>query len=195
MARKTAPGTTTKERIEAAALRLFVERGVTETTMRDIARAVGVVEGALYRHYTAKDELVGQLFRANYTNFADELERLQTGAETCRGKLAAMIGGFCRFFDTDPVLFRFLLFVQHGQLAKLGVDATTPVTVVERVLAAAMARNEIASRDPALATAWVFGIVLQTATAAVYGRIKTPLAPLTDDLVAAVWRALGGSGS
>ena len=41
----------TRDRIEQAAVRLFVEKGVAETTVRDIARAVGLSEGALYRHF------------------------------------------------------------------------------------------------------------------------------------------------
>ena len=50
--------TDTRHRIEQAAIRLFVEKGVAETTIRDIARAVGLSEGALYRHFEGKDELV-----------------------------------------------------------------------------------------------------------------------------------------
>ena len=41
-----------------AAIRLFVEKSVAETTVRDIARAVGLSEGALYRHFIGKEELV-----------------------------------------------------------------------------------------------------------------------------------------
>ncbi len=185
-----ARGSQTKERIETEALRLFVERGVAETSIRDIAQAVGIADGALYRHFPSKDALVGHLFVSNYTRFAEELERLQKAATGCRAKLAAMIGGFCRFFDADTVLFRFLLFVQHGQLGKVGAEVATPVDIVRRVLEGAMAKREIARRDPALATAWVFGIVLQTATSAVYGRLAPALTPLCDEIVDAAWRAI-----
>jgi AcrR family transcriptional regulator len=185
-----ARGSATKERIETEALRLFVERGVAETSIRDIAQAVGVADGALYRHFPSKDALVGHLFSANYTRFAEELERLQGDAPDCRAKLAAMIGGFCRFFDADTVLFRFLLFVQHGQLAKISPEVPTPVDVVRRMLETAMAKGEIAKRDPALATAWVFGIVLQTATAAIYGRLAPPIMPVCNEMVGAAWRSL-----
>jgi AcrR family transcriptional regulator len=180
----------TRQRIEAAALRLFVERGVAETSMRDIAAAVGVTEGALYRHCASKDDLVGRLFADNYARFAGALERLHADHPTLRGKLRAMVAEFCRFFDTNQVLFRFLLFVQHGQLNKIDGRTPSPVGVLRQVIAAAIERREIPRRDPDLATAWAMGLVLQTATFAVYGRIKGPLAALAAELAEVVWRAL-----
>ena len=63
-----------------------------------------------------KDELVWELFERHYVEFAGRLESLAQAETTARGKLAAMIRGFCHAHDEDPTLFRFLLFVQHGQL-------------------------------------------------------------------------------
>ena len=88
-----------------------------------------------------------------------------------------MIRGFCRAHDDNPMLFNFLLFVQHGQLSKLSEDAPTPVTVMRAVLAGAIALGEIPKQDPDLATALVLGAVLQPATFAAYGRIALKLEP------------------
>jgi hypothetical protein len=41
-------GRDTKARMQEAAIRLFAERGVEGTSVRDIAAAVGVTEAALY---------------------------------------------------------------------------------------------------------------------------------------------------
>ena len=109
----------TADRIEQAAVQLFVEKGVAETTIKDIARAVGLSEGALYRHFDSKDELVWKAFERHYVAFAATLRQLAESEPTARGKIAAMIRGFCRAHDENPTLFKFLLFVQHGQLAKL----------------------------------------------------------------------------
>jgi AcrR family transcriptional regulator len=49
--------------IEVAA-ELFIAKGYEGTTMRDIARQVGVTEGALYRHFSGKDELFREVLRA-----------------------------------------------------------------------------------------------------------------------------------
>ena len=179
--------TDTRQRIEQAATQLFVARGITETSVRDITRAVGISEGALYRHFESKDDLVWQTFEQGYTSFARELESLAARETTARQKVAAMIRGFCRAHDDNPTHFNFLVFVQHGQLAKLAEDAPTPVTVMRSVLLRAIQDGEIPAQDVDLATALVLGAVLQPATFAAYGRIALKLEPVSDRLVAAAW--------
>lgn len=180
----------TKERIERAAIELFVEKGVDATSVRDVARAVHLSEGALYRHFAGKDELVWEAFERHYVEFAGRLETLATAETTARGKLAAMIRGFCDAYDEDPVLFRFLLFVQHDQLSKLAPGSPTPVDAVRGVIARGIEAGEIPHQHPDLATALVFGIVLQPVTFTAYGRLSSSLTSLCDRLVAASWAAV-----
>jgi AcrR family transcriptional regulator len=183
----------TRERIDRAALGLFVEKGVAETSIRDIAQRAGIADGALYRHYRSKDELVWQLFSSRYLAFAETLDGLQLGQPTAKRKLDAMVRGFCAFFDRDWELFAFLLIVQHGQLAKLPDGTRTPVDVVRDVVAAAMERQEIPPRDPDLATAMIIGAVLQVATFHIYRRLKAPLGDHAGEIAAACWRLLAGN--
>ena len=182
--------TDTRHRIEQAATKLFVARGITETSVRDITREVGISEGALYRHFESKDDLVWRTFEHNYTAFARELESLAAQEPRARQKIGAMIRGFCRAHDDNPTLFNFLVFVQHGQLSKLAEDAPTPVTVMRSVIVRAIQDGEIPAQDPDLATALVLGAVLQPATFAAYGRIAMKLVPVSDRLVAAAWAAV-----
>ena len=180
----------TKDRIEQASVRLFVEKGVAETTVKDIARAVGLSEGALYRHFESKDELVWKAFERHYLDFAATLQRLADSEPTARGKVAAMIRGFCQAHDENPTLFKFLLFVQHGQLSKLEPGTPTPVEVMRHVLDKAIASREIPPQRPDLATALVFGVVLQPVTFAAYGRLPLNLSSMCDRLIAASWAAV-----
>ena len=182
--------TDTRDRIEAAAIHLFVEKGVAETTVRDIARAVEMSEGALYRHFESKEQLVWLVFQRHYLAFATELRALAEPELTTRAKLAAMIRGFCRAHDANPELFRFLLFVQHGQLSRLTPDMPTPVDAVRAVVTAGLASGEIPAQHAELATALVFGVVLQPVQFAAYGRLPAEMAPLSERLVAAAWAAL-----
>jgi len=52
----------TKEKIFDAAVDLFAERGYDGVSIRDIARAVGVTESAVYRHYASKDAILESIF-------------------------------------------------------------------------------------------------------------------------------------
>jgi AcrR family transcriptional regulator len=180
----------TRERIEEESIKLFAARGIAETSVRDITRAVGISEGALYRHFESKDDLVWQAFERNYTAFADELASLASQSASAREKIAAMIRGFCRAHDENPTLFNFLVFVQHGQLSKLPADAPTPVTVMRRVIERAIEQRELPPQDIDLATALVLGTVLQPATFAAYGRIAPLLQPVSDRLISAAWAAV-----
>ena len=183
----------TRDRLEKAAIRLFVEKGVTETSVRDIARAVDISEGALYRHYVSKDELVWAAFEHHYVEFAGRLEALAEREPTTRGKLAAMIRGFCHAHDENPTLFRFLLFVQHAQLNKLAPGTPTPVDAVRRVIERGIALKDIPQQQPDFATALVFGIVLQPVTFAAYGRLASKMEPMSERLVHAAWAAVTSS--
>lgn len=183
-------GTPTRERIERKAMELFVAKGVAETTIRDIAEASDTAEGALYRHYRGKDELILALFRRHYAAFAERLETLQAEHRDTREKLRAMIDECARVFDTDPVRFQFLLLVQHHSMRRLGDSQPTPVEVLRRVLMEGMARREIPKTDPDLAAALVLGLIVQPATFKTYGRLPGPMTPLAPALADACWRVL-----
>jgi len=185
--------TDTRDRIEKAAIRLFVEKGVTETSVRDIARAVDISEGALYRHFVSKDELVWAAFERHYVEFAGRLQSLAQNEIDVRGKLGAMIRGFCHAHDENPTLFRFLLFVQHGQLNKLAPGTPTPVDAVRAVIETGVASKQIPAQPPDLATALVFGIVLQPVTFAAYGRLPSKMSPMSERLITAAWAAVSAA--
>jgi AcrR family transcriptional regulator len=183
-------GAPTKAKIARTALRLFVQQGVTETTIKDIASAAGVAEGALYRHYPGKDDLGWDLFKTHFTSLALELDALQKKHPTLEAKLDTMIRHFCAFFDRDRILFTYLLLSQHGYLARVTWDMPNPVQVLTDVIAAAIKRREVPKGDPAVIAAMVMGLVLQVALARIYGRITTDLTPLADTLVAAAGKVV-----
>lgn len=180
----------TQVRLEQVAIRLFSTKGVRETTIKDIAHAAGLSEGALYRHFTSKDDLVWRAFEHRYVGLAFRLKSAAEPMPTSRGKLTAMIREICLAHDEDPAAFHFLVFVQHGQLSRLAPETPTPVTVVHDLLAAAIAQGDLPRQDANLATALVFGLVLQPMTFAAYGRLPGPQSAHAARLAAAAWAAL-----
>lgn len=67
-----------RETILIHARRLFAERGVAATSVRDIAEAVGMLSGSLYHHYNSKDAMVDAVL-------VDYLEDLVTGYGAAAG--------------------------------------------------------------------------------------------------------------
>jgi TetR/AcrR family transcriptional regulator, cholesterol catabolism regulator len=57
--------TTTDRRDEllAIAAKLFAERGLRATTVRDIADAAGILSGSLYHHFDSKESMVDEILR------------------------------------------------------------------------------------------------------------------------------------
>ena len=181
---------TTRERINETALRLFAEKGVGQTTTKDIAQGAGVAEGTLYRHYEGKDDMIWRLFSSNYIHLADELDRLQRAETGLNAKIAAMVRAFCDLYEQAPDIFRFLFLAQHGQLERLTPGMNTPVQVVRDVIADAIERGEIPRQDPELGAAMVFGLVTQPAVFKIYGRLTAPLTALSDRLARACMHVL-----
>ncbi|GHC37383.1 TetR/AcrR family transcriptional regulator [Streptomyces cinnamoneus] len=51
----------TRERIQKAALDLFVSRGYEKTSLREIAEELGVTKAALYYHFKTKEDILSAL--------------------------------------------------------------------------------------------------------------------------------------
>ncbi len=175
------------------ALDLFAAKGVDGTTVRDIAAAAAVAEGSLYRHFESKEALAWELFAGAFSSLATDLDRLQAAHGELRGKLRAMIGYVCAFFDRDRPLFRYLLLNQHAQMHRVTPDMPHPMSVLRRVLAAAMRRGEARRMDADLAASMVMGLVLQTAVDLVYGRLDGLLSRRAEALTEAACRVMAPS--
>lgn len=182
-------GTDTANRIRDEALRLFVERGVDAVSVRDIAAAAGIRPSTLYVHWPSREALVAELFLEGYADYARRLAAAAAVPGPAPRRIEAMIRLICALEGEDPVRFRFLLLSQHAHLARVARDERNPIELLARVVAAGIAAGELPPGDPQLLTAGLVGIVVQTATFGLYGRIGPRLAALADP-VAALCRKL-----
>jgi AcrR family transcriptional regulator len=171
--------TRTKERIERSALRLFVERGVAGTSIRDIAAGARVSQGAMYNHYTSKDELASSLFAQSWAEIGAELRRRAREGATLDAKLRAMIGYVFKLFDEDWTLVTYVFLARHEQLLKIPVDLPNPYLVFRTVIVDAIQHEEIPRQNPDLATAMVMGAIVQVIDTKILGRIKPKLSGMT----------------
>lgn len=56
------------------AARLFRERGFHATSMRDIARAVGMLSGSIYYHFSSKEEMLAAVYDEGVRHIAERVD-------------------------------------------------------------------------------------------------------------------------
>jgi len=83
-ASEPASAPTPREAIVDVAVRLFGEKGYNATTMRDIAKAVGILPGSLYAHIDSKETLLIEIVEKGIERFL-AIERLLAASEESPG--------------------------------------------------------------------------------------------------------------
>jgi AcrR family transcriptional regulator len=178
-----------KDRIDQAAIELFVHMGVDAATTKLIAKAAGVSEGAIYRHYPSKDELALTLFMALHRRLSSLVEAAAAGEHDLAAKADAIVRAYCQAADENWPLFTFHMLSMHRFLRFYQEDGRDPVSVVENLLKRAMMDAELPPADPRILAAMAIGVIVQTAQNKAYGRFDTPMsahAPLMSAAVKAV---------
>jgi len=82
----------TRERILHAAREVIDTKGPVHATTREIARAAGLSEGALYKHFESKEELLLSLLKESPTGFVSMVMELpeRAGSGSVRDNLQAI---------------------------------------------------------------------------------------------------------
>jgi len=185
----------TRSRIERAALKLFVEKGIAETSIRNIKDAAKISLGAMYNHFKTKDELAWELFIKGWNEIGTELARRSQGDSDIRTKLRSMVEYVFRRFDEDRLHVTYIFSTRHQHLnndsvrrkdpqessrrgfdryrAEVGAD---PYLTFRLLIREAMQRGEIPSGDIELKTALIVGGIIQIIDSRILVRLEGPLA-------------------
>lgn len=187
------PGST-KARIERNALKLFAAKGVDGVSIKEIAHACGISDGAMYRHFESKDSLAQTLFQAIHANLLDVLTSSLEPGDDLAKSVRALVMAYCDLAERDPAAFAYHLTARNTVLARAGDGGADPSDLLTRRLEAAMAAGDVPAADPELKSAMALGVVLQAAEYRLYGRIKTRLTDHVDAFVAAIMAVLHSQG-
>lgn len=191
----------TRHRIERAALENFVEKGFGDTSIRDIARDANISLGALYNHFSSKEELATHLFSSGWSEMGRELRHRAQDHDALYDKLRAMIRYVFRRFDQDWLLVTYVYVSRHQHLLQAipaGRDhpyagRDNPYIIFRLVIADALRREEIPRVNLELATSLVMGAVIQATDSRIMGRIKGPLLDQADETAQLCARMLGAT--
>ncbi len=98
----------TRTRILNEALKIFSSRGIRETTIKDIARAVGITEGAIYRHFDSKEQIVKSLFITSVEDFYRHISSSLSRSDNFEESLKHLTESFLNYAFSNPEAFKFI---------------------------------------------------------------------------------------
>ena len=101
---KTRKSRATRERIMTAASELMVERGNTDFQMSEVSARCHMSKGALYYHFSDKDELVEAVFEASGDELVSAIEEAVSQAASAREALESLFSELARRMRTRSPL-------------------------------------------------------------------------------------------
>jgi AcrR family transcriptional regulator len=201
--RKAAVSAFKRELIREAAKRVFVEVGLPQTSVREIAKEAGYTTGAIYAQYASKEEVYADILRESLTSMAVAVEQAAAVAQVGR-KGAAALRAWFEYFRERPAEYDLGFYLYGGaKPAGVGKDLNRELNVrLKRVYAAAADALEAdglvkasEKHERAVAGAsWMFGLLLMFRT----GRLKilaVDVDLLVDECLATFYRGTAGPGS
>lgn len=183
-------GEETKQRVEEAAIRVFVQKSVSGASVRDIAREARVSVGAMYNHYKSKEDLAWTLFTRSWADMGSELRARARGSRDLGEQLRSMIRYVFASFEENWELVSYVYLSRHEHLRRITADLPNPHVVFRMVIVEAMGRRQIPRRDPDLMAAMVMGAIVQVIDTKILGRIKPNLSACVDPVADACLRIL-----
>lgn len=186
----TAKAGTTKARIERAAVMLFARHGMDGVSIKQIAEACTISDGAMYRHFRSKDELGRLMFEAIHARLLDLVTRNLEPDASLEDIARALTRAYCHLAETDPAMFAYHLTHRNYFIAASGDGGADPSDVMTACVAQAMERGDIPAGDPELKSAMAIGVVMQAAEYSLYGRIEKPLTTHVEDFTRAIMAVL-----
>jgi TetR/AcrR family transcriptional regulator, cholesterol catabolism regulator len=78
-----------RQQLLDVAARLFRERGYHVTSMRDIAREVGMLSGSIYYHFPSKEEMLLAVYEEGLRHIAERVDAAVAGQRTPWERLEA----------------------------------------------------------------------------------------------------------
>lgn len=182
-----------KRALLEASLSLFVQHGLCETTIRDVAEAAGFTNPAIFKFFKNRDALALCVFERCYEALAVRVERAaaEPGFEA---RVRAIVMAALEFMDAELDAFLFV----NEQLRRFWPE-TAPairrrsiVRLLDELFAHGQASKKIPrGSDRALLTAALIGTLTQFARALYFGEIAGPAVRRAPELTALVLRMAG----
>jgi TetR/AcrR family transcriptional regulator, fatty acid metabolism regulator protein len=175
-----------RERILAAAERVFAKRGFFAARVSEIAKDAGVADGTIYLYFKSKDDLLISLFENRMRQVNEELRAAVDGApDRPIDQLRAFVASYLRLVNDEPAAAE-VLTIELRQSSKFMKEYDNPqfadfLRMLGGIIAAGQDRGELDTTIPShVAARMIFGMLDELALAWVLA--KQPVSPKSGPL-------------
>ena len=107
--RKKEPRSVHREKIVSAASVLFMEKGIAQTSMDDIAKAAGYSKATLYVYFENKEEIVGVLVLNSMKKLDESICAALMQHKTTKERYDGICRGLVQYQEEFPLYFKMVL--------------------------------------------------------------------------------------
>lgn len=161
---------TQKQRSDETRLKLlnafrasFLERGYSATTVKHVLDQTGLSKGALYHHFTSKEEIIEALFEHESRSTIDRVMNRVDPAASPLSRLRSACLDWTREVrapDISKIIFEIGPAALGARKAK-EIEDRNSLDRIEALLAEAIAAGELTAADPKLIAAFLNALVAE----------------------------------
>lgn len=186
-------GAQRKREIVEAARAVFSAKGFERASMAEIAARVGIVEGAIYKHFASKRDLLFEAIRAFYAPLIEATREQLAGIRGTRNRLRFVIWRQLKSFADEPGFCRLIIEeirprgdYHQSVVRELNRKATSAVLgIIQEGIEGDELRPDL---SPATVRDVIYGGIEHLAWKALAGRGPLEVDRLADELTELIWR-------
>ena len=149
-----------KEDIINASIKLFAEKGYDAVSVRDISKAAGVTEAALYKHFKGKEDMFLFIFKEIIHEYCRRIISIKELNLPSVEKLCSIVALTFDLYEAHPSEIRFALITQHKFWNSLP-DELKPHLLIRSILEEGMDSGEIPKEEVYLLITVYTGLLLE----------------------------------
>jgi AcrR family transcriptional regulator len=180
------------ERIIAAALQLFTQRGYFSTSVPDMARTAQVSVGSIYHHFKDKEDVARALFVGLMEGLQEALAKIAHDNATAHDRCRAVMAMLFELTESNRDAMDFMLYAKHRDFlpSERPVCSSKPFETMRAFVQDGMGNGEIRQMDVMVATSCLFGGAIRLITARLDGVLAEPLPDRLDAVWDCAWRGV-----
>jgi AcrR family transcriptional regulator len=174
------------QRFYKTAASVFARKGYHETTVDEIAQAMGVAKGTIYYNFENKEDLYVSVLQEGVEPFKQQLQRAVNEGKTIEERIVNLIVCQLKFFERESDLVSLFLTELFGNDPLRGHIASQMLSdclqIFRSCIEAGIESGNLCRSDPETATSSLFGMIAITALHYTRNHLPIPIDQVGPDI-------------